>query len=363
MLIISSVQEIEDLVRGAAVLATGGGGSPAEGLKLLKEALQIKGDINIIDVDEVPEDWIVVTPYHVGTTAPQAKTKKPIKIVDPMASALKELEKILGKKINAVLPGEIGGGNTSVAINIGVRMNLSVLDGDLIGRAAPEIIQATPHIYDIPMYPSAMVSETGNVFIVKKYADIEDYEAIARLLSVLSGKFVAVVDTPLNKECLKKVVIRNTLSKCIKIGRVIREANESGKNPVEAVVRAIDGWKIFEGIVKSYHWKDEGGFLVGEAFLEGVNEWQGHTLRSWIKNEHIIAWRDNKPIVMPPDLMAFLLDNGEGVVNADLNENMKVQVIAAKAPEIWRTPKGLELFGPRHFGFDLEYVPVEKLVK
>jgi len=360
---ITRAQEIEDLIRGAAVLATGGGGNPKEGLKLLEEALKIKGEISIIDVDEVREDWVAVTPYYVGTIAPLAKTKKPVKITDSMTLAFRKMEKNLDKKINAVVPGEIGGENTPVAINIGAKMNLPILDGDLIGRAAPEITQGILHIFDVPMYPSVLVSETGNILIVEKYADIEDYEAIARFVSILEGRFIAVVDTPLVRENIKKVVVKNSVSKCIEIGRVIRESRKKGKNPVDAVVKAINGWKIFEGVVKGYTWKDEGGFLVGEALLGGINEWQGHTLKSWIKNEHIMAWRDNKPIVMPPDLMAFLLDNGEAVINSDLKKDIKVQVVATKAPEIWRTPKGLELFGPKHFGFNLEYVPVEELVK
>jgi len=30
---------------------------------------------------------------------------------------------------------------------------------------------------------------------------------------------------------------------------------------------------------------------------------------------------------------------------------------------MWRTPKGIELFSPRHFGFDLDYVPIEEIQK
>ncbi|RLG69012.1 MAG: hypothetical protein DRO07_02820, partial [Candidatus Iainarchaeum archaeon] len=55
---ISSVQEAEDFVRGATVLGTGGGGSPAEGLKLLTEAIKIRGEINFIDVDELADDAV-----------------------------------------------------------------------------------------------------------------------------------------------------------------------------------------------------------------------------------------------------------------------------------------------------------------
>jgi hypothetical protein len=49
------------------------------------------------------------------------------------------------------------------------------------------------------------------------------------------------------------------------------------------------------------------------------------------------------------------------VTNDALKQGLEVSVLAAKAPDVWRTPKGLEFFGPKHFGFDHEYVPVEEL--
>jgi DUF917 family protein len=42
---------------------------------------------------------------------------------------------------------------------------------------------------------------------------------------------------------------------------------------------------------------------------------------------------------------------------------MEVVVIGVRAPDIWRTKKGIELFGPKHLEFDFDYTPVEKLVK
>jgi DUF917 family protein len=41
----------------------------------------------------------------------------------------------------------------------------------------------------------------------------------------------------------------------------------------------------------------------------------------------------------------------------------KVTVFGIKALDLWRTVKGVEIFGPRHFGFDINYVPMEDLVK
>jgi DUF917 family protein len=71
---------------------------------------------------------------------------------------------------------------------------------------------------------------------------------------------------------------------------------------------------------------------------------------------------DQKPAVMPPDLIIFLDSDGYGITNDTLKQGLEVSVLAARAPQVWRTPKGLEFFGPKHFGFEYTYVPVEKLV-
>lgn len=38
-------------------------------------------------------------------------------------------------------------------------------------------------------------------------------------------------------------------------------------------------------------------------------------------------------------------------------------VIGRKGHRIHRTLEGVEVLGPRHFGFDLDYVPIEDRVK
>jgi DUF917 family protein len=38
-------------------------------------------------------------------------------------------------------------------------------------------------------------------------------------------------------------------------------------------------------------------------------------------------------------------------------------IVGRAASPMWRTPKGIELFSPRHFGFDLDYKPIEDLQK
>jgi DUF917 family protein len=184
-----------------------------------------------------------------------------------------------------------------------------------------------------------------------------------RYLSVLDGRSAAVVDTPMRKENAKKALVKGTLSLCLRLGREVRTAREEGRDPIEAVTKVLNGWRIFEGVVTEYKWEDREGFLWGTAKVKGTGRWEGHELKSWIKNEHIFAWLDNEPIVMPPDLLMFLKRDGTPITNTELKEGMEIIAVAARAPDVWRTSRGLELFGPKHFGFDYEYVPVEELVK
>ena len=37
--------------------------------------------------------------------------------------------------------------------------------------------------------------------------------------------------------------------------------------------------------------------------------------------------------------------------------------IAIPASPMWRVPKGIEVFGPRYFGFNFDYLPIEDVMK
>ncbi len=363
MLILRNSGDIEKFVLGATVLGTGGGGNPREGLGYLKECLRLRGYIEIRDISELPRKGYIVVPYFVGSIAPTAKTKKRIVFEKPIEHAFSIMREVIDEEIVAVAPTEIGGGNTAIAIYIGCSLGIPTVDGDLLGRAAPELHQSTANIFGVPMYPSVIVTSTGNVVIVKRFSDIDDYESIARYLSILDGRSAAVVDTPMPIDVAEKILVRGSLSLCYRIGEAIIESRNRGYDPVRGVAKVLDGWIIFRGIVSRYTWSNEGGFLIGEAEVKGIDMWEGKTLKSWIKNEHIFLWIDNKPIVMPPDIASFLLCDGTPITNSDLSEGMKVNVIAARAPSVWRTARGLELFGPRRFGLNYEYIPVEELVK
>jgi len=360
-----SVPEIEDLIVGATILGVGGGGNPQDGLKSLMEQHEAGNKLSVWTLDEFSESDRFASPYFVGSVAPvNAIKKKAIKTVDdPIRVAFKIMEEKLAMKISATVATEIGGGNTAASIAIAAKLGIPTIDGDLMGRAGPELHQSTTHIFGISMVPAGIASETGNEILIERYASIDDYEALARYSSVISGGHVAVVDSPLTMTEAKKCVVQGTISKCIELGRVRREAISSGKDPVAAIAVRLDhGKKIFEGTISKYSWKDEKGFLFGDAFVKGSGAFSGMTLKSWIMNEHIMCWINEKPRVMPPDLIIFLEpETGLGITNDRLREGMMVVVMGASVDKVWRKDRGLELFGPRRFGQDYDYVPFETL--
>ena len=363
MLSIENKDTIDNLVVGTTILGTGGGGSPETGRKTLENDLEAGRKLSVADLAEIPDDALIVSPYYIGSIAPGVKANKKVTIPDPFAVALELIERHFKRKVAATVASELGGGNTAAALHVASGLNIPLVDGDLLGRAGPELHQSTAHIFGASMAPSAVVSETGNLVFIQRYADIDDYEALARYVAVISGGHAAVIDTPLTKSTALKVVIRGTISKSVAIGKAVREANRDDTDPVEASRRALGGWLIFRGNVEKHEWKNEKGFLFSDVSVSGTGAWRGRTFRSWIKNEHIFAWLDTKPIVMPPDLIIFLDKNGYGVTNDRLRQGLEVSIIASKVSEVWRSENGLKLFGPRHFGLNYDYTPVEALIK
>jgi DUF917 family protein len=363
MFVLESKDGIEDLVVGTTILGTGGGGNPQDGREVLKSDLKAGRRLAIVNLNEIPDGSLLVSPYYIGSVAPGVRPSKKVTIADPFAVALASMERYFGRKVAATAATELGGGNTAAALHVATELGIPMVDGDLLGRAGPELHQSTTHIFGESMAPSVVVSETGTVAFIERYADIDDYESLARYVAVLAGGHAAVIDTPLTKSTASKILIKGTISKSIELGKAVRQAVQDRRDPVEGVRNVLGGWLVFRGIVEKYEWKNEKGFLFGDVTLSGNKEWQGQSFRSWMKNEHICAWLGSKAIVMPPDLIIFLDHSGHGITNDALKPGLEVSVVAAKAPEVWRTPQGLGFFGPRHFGFDFDYVPVERLVE
>ena len=369
---LQTVQDCKDLLEGALWLGTGGGGSLSEGLSLLEDALAEDLCLEWTDANRIPDDvWTATVGLHGSIAPPSAEMLAEIDRLGLtpcpgewyISRAVKELGAYLGREFGCLVPGEIGPGSVAIPLVAGARLGIPVVDGDYIGRAVPEELQATYCLYGKQADMLAGVDVWGNVCIVKEAANTHALERIAKMLAVAAYGDVAVATTPLLAAEMKEIVVRGTLSRCLKIGRALRSARDAGQDPVDAALETVAGWRLFDGTVTRLETDDRDGYLFGTTYIQGTGESAGQRLEVWFKNENQISWLNGNPWVCSPDLISLVhRGSGRGIYNAELKEGDAVAAVGMKGVEGFRTEKGLELAGPGHFGFDIEYVPIEDLM-
>ena len=78
---------------------------------------------------------------------------------------------------------------------------------------------------------------------------------------------------------------------------------------------------------------------------------------------HHVTWLDGEPWVCSPDLIEFCdPETGEPLVNTYLELGQRVAVVGRRRRDLFDSAAGLETLGPRHFGFEVEFRPIELLV-
>lgn len=370
---ITNLEEAEDLILGCLFLGTGGGGSAERGLASVEEALQEGLTLSWVDANEIPDDVLTVTVYGMGSVAPvspetlaeieRVGLKKPAG-VHSMAQAVVELGAYLEKPIGCLVPAEPGAANLPEPLVTGARLGIPVVDGDYAGRCIPDEMQSTPYLYGKHSWPFSSVDRWGNITICKYTQNPHMLERIGKMLAVAAYGGTSMAATPLPGKEMKDILIRDTVTKSLQIGRAIRAARERGEDAVNAALRVSGGWRVFEGVVKAKEWEDRGGYMFGTTTIEGSGIYAGNTLKVWFKNENHVSWLNGKPWICSPDLLTLAYPDGRGTSNTTLKEGEFVVAVGIKGLEAFRSEFGLnQASGPRYFGFDIDYVPVEEVVK
>jgi len=144
------------------------------------------------------------------------------------------------------------------------------------------------------------------------------------------------------------------------VGRAFRQAAMADEDTAAATAAAAGGGVSFRGRVSAFSWEERDGFTWGELEIAGEHADAGSAYRVWSKNENLMAWRDGEPDLTAPDLICcFSGETGQPIANPNHEVGRAVTVVGLPAATAWRTERGIAVFGPRHFGFDVDYTPVE----
>lgn len=358
-------QDVADIARGAAFLGAGGGGDPYYGRLMVDRAMADGCAITLIDPDDLPDEALIIPTAMMG--APTILTEK-LPHGDELLLSLRRLEKYLGRSALATMPIEIGGINSMLALLAGARLGLPVVDADGMGRAFPELQMETFHVYGVSGTPMVITNEYGDSVLLNTHNNAM-MEWLARGTTVRMGGAAYIAEYPMTGRLVRRTAVPRTLTLCLAIGRCLREAGEEESDPFPALISLLQTTSyrlatvIFEGKVIDVLRQTTASFAKGTAIIESA--YDSYQLMEIIfENEYLMARQEGRLRAIVPDLICILDSRTvDPIATESIRYGQQVKVMAVSAPEILRTPEALAVFGPRAFGFQEEFRPIEMLVE
>lgn len=356
------IQEIEDIALGAALLGAGGGGDPYVGKLVAMGAVKECGPVTLLDPEEVPDDALIVPIAMMG--APTVLGEKGIGGSE-YQTLYNMVSQFFGKKIYAFMPIEAGGVNSMLPIAACARLGLPLVDCDGMGRAFPELQMVTFTIGGMSATPMALTDEKGNSVIFETITN-KWTEELARAVTMSCGGSVSVSLYPMTGAQMKAYSVKNIVTRSQKLGEAIRTVKNCADDvtPEEHFLQFSEGYKLFKGKIADVLRETRGAFNFGKVVLEGIGECKGHQAYVEFQNENLTATVDGEILATTPDLICLVDTETFTPVTTDaLKYGKRVLVVGLKCFEMWRTQAGIDLVGPRYFGCDTDYIPLEERCK
>ncbi|KYH40944.1 MAG: Protein of unknown function DUF917 [Candidatus Bathyarchaeota archaeon B26-2] len=370
---ILSMDELESMLVGVGILGTGGGGDPELfGRPLVEWDLKKGREYRVIDPESVDDESFVVCGGYAGSVTAYAEIGDTLQRWEKhfeLLEALKVTEGLFGKSVDHVVPFELGGANTPVMLSLAARAGITAIDGDGLGRAAPETQMSSFFGHGISITPMPFVDRDGNILIVKRAVSSVYPDEVMRLALELDGGMGANNHYPMTGRELKEAVIPKTISLSIEVGDAVRNAAKAGRDPAEAVIDVSKGFELFRGVVKTVSGRELRAHYYAEAVLEGRGPYSGRSLEITFKNEAMMARIDGEVLTVFPDLICMLNPRtGKGIMTTDIKPGVEMVVVGIPAHrrlrECLEREAAREAFSPARFGLpNVKYEPIEVLVK
>jgi uncharacterized protein len=343
------------LARGCAVLGAGGGGDT--GLTLLQalQATEDYGPIPLVDLDELPDDSLIMPCGAIG--APTVAMEK-FENGDEGERLREQLEYLTGRRVAALMAGEIGGGNGVLPVAWAAAMRLPLVDADGMGRAFPEVPQVTMQLAGISPSPAVMTDERGNLILFRTISG-QWMERLERSAAAEFGGTASSTEFSLTAAEARTATIRDSVSLAIRIGEAVARAEG---DPVAALIAEIGAFRLVNGKVSDVERQTRGGWVRGSVVVDGLDADAGRLIRLELQNENLVALERGHVLASVPDLITVLdAETADAIATEQIRYGQRVTVIAFACAPVWRTERGIGATGPRAFGYDFDFLPVEEL--
>lgn len=364
-------QDLADLLVGVGIFGTGGGGDPKGWGKSIFDTDLAAGRIyELVDVAEVPDDAFIVSGGYLGSVAEDEALNR---VVDSwengfeLERAIRVVEAEHGKTADYLIAFELGGGNTPVILSCASRLGIPTIDGDGVGRAAPETHMCSFMGHGVSLTPMPLIGGDGTEVLVRS-GDIFLADEVGRCVSSRKGGLLANAHYGMSGADLKRCAVRGSITRCMELGRFVRSCSQTGADGLDAVCEHLGGFPLIHGKVRSLSERKAAGFYVVSALLDGLGRDAGRRVELIIKNEVMCVKEDGEPLVIFPDLAILLHpETLEGVMTPELVEGSEILLGAVPCDTVVRTglesAAGRAAFASDRYGETLDFVPVETLLK
>ncbi|RBM17081.1 DUF917 domain-containing protein [Prauserella sp. PE36] len=340
---------IDDIVRGAVHFGSGGGGEPHLGRQLLTAAVRQYGPVPLVQAGSLAPDALVLPVVSAG--APYALLEKAHGVHE--AEALRAaVEARAGRECAAVLPVQLGSANVAVPLAVAARLGLPCLDADLMRRTLPSIDMTLLRLSGHPVPPITLVGCTGALVEFSS----GDGAVLGELLrAVMPGLGLVALASAyeVTAGVCARLGVDGSISDCARIGAALGAVSPGSEAGYAPFLRACGGRMLCTATVAELVQHSTDGWPRGVVSL---NTPAGFA-RIDFQNENLIVSRSGTVLATVPDLISLAdAETGSLLQTTDLALGQEVHVIAGPVDDRWHTPEGLDMVGPRAFGYAVDPV-------
>lgn len=344
--------DIDLVAIGAKFLGCGGGGDTFTLVTLLKSLMKDQR-IVVKQLHELNDEWVL----PVAIVGSPVLFSERLLAGDECNKMLETYKEHSNKRIDAILPIEIGGMNALLPLIIALETGVPVVDGDGMGRAFPELNMSPLYTSDISITPLALYfpNRESTLFDVPV---LDRKQFITELRQQVNDRggiaYLAAYGAAGRK--IRPHIIPNTLRLLFDIGNVIQfsiRREEKIESLKEVFYQSTYGSleTIFQGSIENVEREFVDASIEGSAILKGSSPYANQTMKLYFHNEFLVANINEEILSIVPDL-TVVLDYQTLIPYAteEIQPGMAVLILSIKAPNLLKKKGLVEQTGPAGYG-------------
>lgn len=333
-------EAVFDLAAGSGVLGCGGGGRSENATRVA--ALRLSAaPARLVAVEALQSAQVVCAIAEVGSPLIGAERLPSEELV----VCVRETERRLGRRIDALLPLEIGGQNAVAAAFAASLLDVPLIDGDAMGRALPGVHQTSLSLGGLAVTPIVCASPAGYTVTIDDASSPAEAERVLRLALPALGGRAATTSYPATAGDYATRIVQRSVSLALALGRALRTAADADEAVSALSVARPDATVVFQGGVERVE-RNSGRRTIIVRSRE--REDAPRVLRIDADTEYVRALSDGRIVAARPDIIVILDRNRLQALPFDaVDTGQDVTVLRLPAPAIWYEPGGTTLLEDR----------------